>query len=101
MKAEFIIGLEEIAARHRFKLDELRQPGRHSAAHTLARTECFEYLRGRGWSTPKIGSFFRRDHTTVLWALLPPEERARRGAIKVAAKRQRAERAQNPSSQAA
>lgn len=40
------------------------------------RREISHYLRRHGWSTPRIGAFLGRDHTTILHALEGPPRQA-------------------------
>jgi hypothetical protein len=75
----YMIGLQKIAAEHRFSLEQLRKPGRfrrNDVAICAARSACYRFLRARGWSLSRIGRFFHRHHTTVLWHLYDPEKRA-------------------------
>lgn len=69
-RVDFRTALEEIAERHGFTLEILQGKGRF-AKQVAARVECYRLLVGRGWSTPRIGRFFNRDHSTVVWALSP------------------------------
>ncbi|WP_135210382.1 helix-turn-helix domain-containing protein [Vitreimonas flagellata] len=49
-------------------LEEMKSASRRR--HIVrARWAAFRVLRMRGWSTPKIGALFNRDHTSVLYAL--------------------------------
>lgn len=45
---------------------------------TKAREELYRELRSWGWSFPAIGHFCNRDHSTIMFALASPEERAAR-----------------------
>jgi chromosomal replication initiation ATPase DnaA len=60
--------LTAIARAHRLSLNDMRGPCRLKA-YVQARRIAYEYLRGRGWGYIKIGEYFHRDHTTILWAL--------------------------------
>jgi chromosomal replication initiation ATPase DnaA len=76
--------LTAIARKHGVTLEALRAKGKFKVLCD-ARRECYTYLhQERGWSTPQIGGFFNRDHTTVCWwldnqgSLERKRERARR-----------------------
>jgi chromosomal replication initiation ATPase DnaA len=46
---------------------------RRSLAH--ARWEIWAMLRARGWTLPRIGAAFQRDHTTVMYGIAERERR--------------------------
>lgn len=68
-KPEWKIALEEIAAKHGFTLEKLKEKCRFPQ-HVEARRECYRYLHARKWSLCQIGrEFGGRDHTTIRFAL--------------------------------
>lgn len=84
-KLDWQIGLASVAAKHGFTVERLRGPGKFRTL-VNARKDCYAYLRDRGWSLPKIGRHFNRDHTTVIWALHPDAKaEAKRARLRRAA----------------
>mgnify|MGYP000933061048 CR=1 FL=1 len=73
--------LRFIAASYGFTLDQLKQRDRRPRT-CEARNACYAYLRSQGWSLNKIGNYFRRDHTTVLWGLRPHDEKSKIISVK-------------------
>lgn len=55
-----------IARKHAVTLSEIMGPERGHSSVTDARLECYYLLRERGWSYPRIGALFDRDHATVM-----------------------------------
>lgn len=45
-----------------------------------ARTDCYAFLQKKGWSLPRIGRLFRKDHTTILNGLQRRQEAAANAA---------------------
>jgi len=74
---EWQLGIDAICAAHGVTLAQLQGVGR---IRTLcdARGECYVFLRDRGWSTPKIGELFSRDHSTIMAALQSGATREKR-----------------------
>lgn len=69
MNEETRRGLNAIARKHGVDLEALRGKGKFRILCD-ARRECYTYLwHERGWSTPQIGGYFNRDHTTICWWL--------------------------------
>ena len=59
----------EVAARHGLTAADIRGPARTKCI-VAARHEAMAACRAEGiWSYPRIGMFFNRDHTTVLYAV--------------------------------
>jgi len=57
-------------------LDDMLHSRQSPAPH--ARAALYRHLRELGWSTPRIGAFVGRDHTTILSALRDaPRKQAR------------------------
>lgn len=50
-------------------LEDLRAYDRHDPMIVEARAVVIRYLRRHGWSSPMIGRYMHRDHTTVLYHL--------------------------------
>lgn len=72
---DFKTGLTAIARAHGLSLEEARSKMRFKA-FVAARLECYRYLQARGWSTTRIGTYFHRDHSSVVQALASEERRA-------------------------
>jgi len=67
--------VREIAASEGVRVADMMGPSRFQ--HLVAAREVlYRTLRSWGWSLPAIGHFVNRDHTTILYALKTPEERA-------------------------
>ena len=83
--------VRKIAARHGVTVEQMLSALRF---HHLvqARLELYRTLRRWGWSLPAIGSFARRNHTTILAALRTPEEKA----IRALAAKIRSSRREDP-----
>lgn len=75
MSGPGVTACKAIAEKHGFTLEQLQSNGKF-ARQVAARWECYRKLRDMGWTTPQIGRLFNRDHSTVVWALKPDEERA-------------------------
>lgn len=75
---------EEVAARHRVSSEEMRGHCRR-AALVEARREAYELMLRAEFSASEVARFFRRDHTTILFALRGAEGAARRRSQLVAA----------------
>lgn len=75
---------EEVAARHRVSSEDMRGHCRR-AALVEARREAYELMLRAEFSVSEVARFFRRDHTTVLFALRGVEGAARRRSQLVAA----------------
>lgn len=70
--------LELIAEKYSVPLSALRGKGKLRVLRE-ARAECYRFLRDqRGWSLPKVGKYFNRDHSTIMHSLLSEEEREER-----------------------
>lgn len=60
---------ELVAERHGVSLAELRGSS-HARRFARPRHEAFSLIRAAcGYSYPRIGKYFGRDHTTVLWGI--------------------------------
>jgi chromosomal replication initiator protein len=60
--------IERAAAKHGVETEFLRQD-RRDAATVAARHDAMQRIRRElGWSYPRIGRLFNRDHTTVMHA---------------------------------
>ncbi len=70
-----LVDLNEICARHRVRIDDVRSQSR-STKFQPARREVCAYLREvRGWSYTRIGRFVGgRDHSTIIHAVRRPKE---------------------------
>lgn len=78
-----------IAQRHEVSMGEMFGHARHGGA-CAARAEAYRLLRARGWSSPRIGALFGRNHATVLYWLDPSYRTAKRAAaIESSARRYR------------
>jgi hypothetical protein len=66
MKAREI--LYPILLEHKMNYNELRGVSREKKYH-IPRRQCFAALRDAGWSTPRIGKLFNRDHSTIVHGL--------------------------------
>ncbi|MBN9674625.1 helix-turn-helix domain-containing protein [Salipiger bermudensis] len=75
---------EEVASRHRVSSEEMRGHCRR-AALVEARREAYELMLRAEFSVSEVARFFRRDHTTVLFALRGAEGAAQRRSQLVAA----------------
>jgi|GEM_PF-2578856 len=75
---------EEVAARHRVSSEEMRGHCRR-AALVEARREAYELMVRAEFSVSEVARFFRRDHTTVLFALRRAGGAAQRRSQLVAA----------------
>ena len=75
---------EEVAARHRISSEEMRGHCRR-AGLVEARREAYEVMRRAEFSVSEVARFFRRDHTTVLFALRGAKGAAQRRSQLVAA----------------
>ncbi|SMC42776.1 dnaA protein helix-turn-helix [Fulvimarina manganoxydans] len=60
-----IAELDAIMRRRGITSDELFGPSRKRAI-VEARADCYAFLQKKGWSLPRIGRMFRKDHTTIL-----------------------------------
>jgi chromosomal replication initiation ATPase DnaA len=60
--------IREIVAAHQTTLEAIQGKGRAENI-VMARWEVCIYLRSRHWSSPSIGAFLNKDHSTVLHAL--------------------------------
>ena len=61
--------LQQIATKHQLTLTIVKQKhgnGGRKAIILAARREMCLHLRNRGWSYPRIGKFFERDHSTIM-----------------------------------
>lgn len=65
---------EYVAEKHGLSVDDLRGHER-TKIFSIARHEAIWLIAQKGWSTCKIGKFFNRDHTTVIWAIKAHEKR--------------------------
>lgn len=62
--------VERVAAEHRVRADEIFGPHRHDYIMRARHAAIVAvYLAKPKWSLPRLGSFFERDHTTILSAL--------------------------------
>lgn len=61
--------IEKAAGRHGVSSLEIKSTARDRAV-VAARVEVWKYLRTLGWSYPRIGKAFGRDHTSVFKTLL-------------------------------
>jgi len=60
--------LYPILVEHKMSYNELRGISREKKYH-IPRRKCFAALRDAGWSTPRIGKLFNRDHSTIVHGL--------------------------------
>ena len=60
--------LYPILVEHKMSYNELRGVSREKKYH-IPRRQCFAALRDAGWSTPRIGRLFCRDHSTIVHGL--------------------------------
>lgn len=61
--------LTAIARAHGLTVPQMKSKSRFRE-FVAARREAYRYLHEEeGWSTPQIGRYFGRDHSTVLWAI--------------------------------
>lgn len=67
--------MAEIIRRHDISIEELFNPSRKRSI-VEARADCYAFLQARGWSLPRIGRMFRKDHTTILNGLRRRQEAA-------------------------
>jgi|HubBroStandDraft_1064217.scaffolds.fasta_scaffold308785_2 chromosomal replication initiation ATPase DnaA len=70
---------EEVAQRHGVRLREMLGPSRET--HLVrARLDLYRILRAEPfrWSLPSIGRFVNRDHTSILYALMSDDKKARK-----------------------
>lgn len=70
-----------VAAKYGCLLGELMGPRKHRQA-VHARQECWFLLRDRGWTYPRIGMLFDRDHTTVMTGVWNYEQRLGRDLLR-------------------
>ena len=71
--------IREVAAAHGLSPDQLLERCR-KPARVLARRDAMRRVRDElGYSYPKIGQLFKRDHTTVLWSCRGGRSNQRRG----------------------
>lgn len=68
--------LTAIARKHGITLEKLKSKSR-LAACVEARRDAYRMLHAApyNWSTPRIGAYFGRDHSTVVYAIAPEERR--------------------------
>jgi chromosomal replication initiation ATPase DnaA len=67
--------LVEIARWHGLTIGDIRSANRDR--HIVrARDEAIAHLRAKGWTYPRIGQFFNRDHSTCVVAFQRYEARA-------------------------
>ena len=70
---------EVVAKKHQVTLAEVMGP-RKMGGTIEARQECYSMLRGLGWSWPRIGQLFDRDHRTIMGGVKAHERRVAKAA---------------------
>ena len=61
--------LGDVAQKHGLSPDVIRWPRRGPKTRCIARHEAMRLCHEEGYSTTEIGTFFRRDHSSVVYAI--------------------------------